>query len=430
MSIMDFFNGKKYREENEVLRAELRRAQSFLTPEMQDAEKLAKRIEEMNETISRFNKTMQERYTEISGLNTVIAKKKNELLDVEDSILFQEFSLYKPKYDLVNSEAYKKRIDAIRQTQKNLIKNGLAVTGNVNWTVNNSKVEGRRMVSDMQKLLLRAFNSECDEVIGKVTYSNFELSLNRISKSSEAISKLGRIMSVSISPNYINAKLDELHLVFEYQQAKQKEKQEQKELRAQMREEAKVQKELEEARKKAEKEHSHYKNALAAIEAQLASATDDQKAALEKKRAELEAALQGVEKNLADIDYREANAKAGYVYVISNVGAFGENVYKIGMTRRLEPMERIDELGDASVPFDFDVHAMIFSSDAPALEAALHRAFEAKKINMVNARREFFAVTLDEIKQVVHANYNDTVEFVDAAPAQQYRESLKMKQGS
>ena len=119
--------------------------------------------------------------------------------------------------------------------------------------------------------------------------------------------------------------------------------------------------------------------------------------------------------------------RAGYVYVISNIGAFGENIYKIGMTRRLDPQDRIDELGDASVPFNFDVHAMIFSDDAPALEAALHRAFEDRKLNMVNQRREFFNVTLDEIKEVIRQNFDKTVEFVDVPNAEQYRVSQKLR---
>lgn len=130
---------------------------------------------------------------------------------------------------------------------------------------------------------------------------------------------------------------------------------------------------------------------------------------------------------LTDIDYRQANMRAGYVYIVSNIGSFGENVYKIGMTRRLDPQERIDELGGASVPFKFDVHAMIFSDDAPALEAALHRAFEDKKVNIVNQRREFFNVTLDEIKDVVKKNFDKTVEFIDIPDAEQYRVSMKMR---
>ena len=135
-----------------------------------------------------------------------------------------------------------------------------------------------------------------------------------------------------------------------------------------------------------------------------------------------------IDKNLADIDYREANQRVGYVYVISNIGSFGENIYKIGMTRRLNPQERVDELGNASVPFNFDVHAMIFSKDAPALENALHHAFDDRKVNMVNKRREFFNVSLDEIEKVVKENFDGSVEFEKTALAEQYRETLKIKQ--
>ena len=152
------------------------------------------------------------------------------------------------------------------------------------------------------------------------------------------------------------------------------------------------------------------------------------KEAENKKKEEIIQSLSDIDTKIKDIDYREANQKAGYVYVISNVGSFGENIYKIGMTRRLEPQDRVDELGDASVPFKFDVHAMIFSDNAPALEAALHRAFEDRKLNMVNTRREFFYVTLDEIKQVVKENFDKTVEFIDFPDAEQYRTSLKMRE--
>ena len=163
------------------------------------------------------------------------------------------------------------------------------------------------------------------------------------------------------------------------------------------------------------------------MEAQLATASEEQRAYLDEKKNEIVQQLSEIEKSLQEVDYRQANQKAGYVYIISNIGAFGENVYKIGMTRRLEPMDRIDELGDASVPFNFDVHAMIFTEDAPKLEAALHQAFSDKKLNFINTRREFFKVSLDEIKAVVKQNFDKTVEFVDIAPAEQYRQSLLMR---
>lgn len=319
----------------------------------------------------------------------------------------------------MSSDVYKERLTTIRNQQKQMIKQDIAASGNTDWTVNNNKAKGRKMVNDMKKLLLRAFNSECDETIGKVKYNNIETSVRKIVKSAEQIQKLGTIMSVYINQSYIDLKIVELYLAFEYQQKKQQEKEEQ-------REEAKLKKEIEEKRKKIKKEQTHYQQALKNLLSQIKEhgETED----LIAKKAELETELSNIDKSIKDIDYREANQKAGYVYVISNVGSFGENIYKIGMTRRLEPQDRVDKLGDASVPFKFDVHAMIFSDNAPALEAALHRAFEDRKLNMVNTRREFFYVTLDEIKQVVKENFDKTVEFIDFPDAEQYRTSLKMRE--
>lgn len=352
---------------------------------------------------------------------------QSQLIETDEQVMLQSFGLYTPHYACMNSEEYKEEITNVRAKQKKMIKEKTASTGSTTWTLNGSAAKGRKMVADMQKLLLRAFNAECDDVIEHVRYSNIESSERRIESSSDAISKLGEVMGIAINRKYLKLKLDELYSVFEWQQEKQKEKEEQKEARARMREEAKLAKEIAAERAKLEKEQTHYQNALQKVTAQLASASGDT-TAIEEKKQQIEAQLQKIDEAFASVDYREANQRAGYVYVISNVGAFGENVYKIGMTRRLDPMERVDELGDASVPFNFDVHAMIFSDDAPALEAALHNAFANRKLNFVNTRREFFNVSLDEIKQVVRENYDKSVEFVDIAPAEQYRESLLLKQ--
>ena len=221
---------------------------------------------------------------------------------------------------------------------------------------------------------------------------------------------------------YIVLKEAELILALEFEEKKQEEKERLRELKEQQREEAKAQKEIEEARKKLEKEQKHYQNALENINMQIVKNPDNED--LIRKKAEIEAEIQETIKAISDVDYRKANIRAGYVYVISNIGAFGKDVYKIGMTRRLEPLERIDELGGASVPFKFDVHALIFTEDAPGLEAALHNAFEKQKVNKVNTRREFFHVTLDEIKKVVRDNFDKTVEWVDIPEAEQYRQSI------
>ena len=399
-----------------------------MTPEQREYVNLQDELFNLQQKRDEASVQLSSIQNEIVRLEQLVSQKKNLLIQMDEEILMQEFGIYQPKYDFVNSDAYKKRLDDIRQNQKAMIKNNVAVSGNMGWTVNGSSAQGRKMVKDMQKLLLRAFNSECDDVIEHVKYNNFEVSQKRIRSSCESISKLGQIMSIAVSPHYLSSKMEELQLAFEYRQKKQQEKEEQKELRAKMREEARLQKEIEDERRKVEKEQTHYLNALAKLDRQIETASDEEKAVLQEKRLELESHIASLEEAMKQIDYREANQRAGYVYVISNIGSFGENVYKIGMTRRLDPMERVDELGDASVPFDFDVHAMIFSDDAPKLEAALHRAFENRKLNMINTRREFFNVTLDEIKEVVRQNYDKTAEFIEIPEAEQFRISLKMRQ--
>lgn len=384
-------------------------------------------IQELNAQKQRLEEIISTLEQQKEDISTRIKLRQSQLVDLDDEVLVQSFGLYKPKFDFANALVYKEQLDLVRQRQKTLIKEGKAVTGNFSLTYNNSLAKGQKMVRDMQKLLLRAFNNECDDIISKVKYSNYDISLKRLHSSADSISKLASGgLDIAVSPEYRKEKVLELTLAFEYQQKKQQEKEELREARAAEREAAKLQKELDEQRKKIEKEKNHYEKALADINKQLAA--DPENPDFLEKKSSLEASMVDIEKSLTNIDYREANQRAGYVYIISNIGAFGENVYKIGMTRRLDPQDRIDELGDASVPFNFDVHAMIFSDDAPALEAALHNAFKDKKVNMVNTRREFFNVTLDEIKEVVKNNFDKTVEFIDVANAEQFRVSQKMRE--
>lgn len=405
--------GRKEKQEIELLKSQL-------SQEQLESVDWAKKIEQQKSQLADIQ-------SEISRANEELQKIKAQIIETDDAVLLQSFGLYTPRYSFMNSDEYKDRLLKIRESQKTAIKSKSAVTGATNWTVNGSAAQGSKMVADMQKLLLRAFNSECDDVIEHVRYNNIESSEKRICASRDAISKLGAMMGISIAPGYYRLKIEELYLSFEYQRKKQEEKEAQKEARAKMREEAKLAREIEEERKKLEKEQKHYQNALAKINEQLKTASEPDRASIEEKKAAIEEQLRKIDAGFKNIDYREANQRAGYVYVISNIGAFGENVYKIGMTRRLDPMDRIDELGDASVPFDFDVHAMIFSDDAPKLEAALHKAFASRKLNFVNQRREFFRVTLDDIKKVIKDNFDKSVEFIDLAPAEQYRESLLLK---
>ena len=360
---------------------------------------------------------------ELDALKSQIAELRKVYVEMDEVVLLQSFGLYEPQFSFANSEKYKTALQETRNEQKSMIKLGTATTGLTDWSVDGNKSQGKKMVNDTRKLLLRAFNSECDDIISRVKYNNYDASVKRIENSRDAISKLGAIMQIEISSQYYSHKLAELRLALEYQIKKQEEKDEQRKLREQAREEAKLQKEIEAERKKIAKEQEHYKQALEKIRTQLLSAPEAEREDLLQRQTELEHSLTDADTAMQNIDYRAANQRAGYVYIISNIGAFGENVYKIGMTRRLEPTDRIDELGDASVPFNFDIHAMIFSDDAPALETALHNAFENKKLNWVNTRREFFHVSLDEIKAVVRQHYDKTAEFVDTAEAEQYRTS-------
>lgn len=421
-SYQDLENSKK---ELETTYQELSQKYSYIGGLDYDALQNKKAaIQEMTDSLS---STISRQKQELDELNNSVKKKKEEIIELDDKILLQEFGVYAPMYDLISSEEYKARIDEIRRIQKDMIKSDTACTHPTAFELNGSLAKGKKMVSDNIKQILRSFNNECDAIIDKVKFNNIESIRKRIQKSYDDLNKMNSALNIAIAPRYLSHKIEELNLCYEYAVKKQEEKEEQRQIREQMREEAKLQKEIEEERKRIQKEQTHYQNALKQINNQLKHAHENDKAEIEAKRNEIVSHLNEIQTSIENVDYRAANKRAGYVYIISNIGSFGENVYKIGMTRRLEPTERVDELGDASVPFTFDIHAMIFSDDAPTLETALHKAFENKKVNMVNPRREFFNVTLEEIEEVVKQNFDKTVEFTYTATAAQYRESLMIK---
>jgi hypothetical protein len=240
---------------------------------------------------------------------------------------------------------------------------------------------------------------------------------------------MGEPMMIAISRHYVDLKLAEIRLTHEFEEKRQQEKEEQRLIKEQMREEARAQKELEDARVKAEKEEQDYRKALDTARREIQTMVGDDFDRMKNKIAALERRLESAH----DIKERAISmaqqTKSGHVYVISNIGSFGETVFKIGMTRRLEPLDRVMELGDASVPFRFDVHAIIYSKDAPKLESQLHKHFESRRLNLVNYRREFFRARIDEIEMIVKALGAD-IEFTKIAEAREYRESLAIRKES
>lgn len=426
MGLLDFIKAT----ENKKLKQEIEDLRNLLTPEQKEAKEILNYLKELHEKRDILNRDIENLKIELTDLENKKNARKQELIMLDEEILMQEFGLYQPKYDFATSDQYKEKLNQIRNKQKDMIKNKTAVTYSQNWTVDGSKAKGKKMTNDNIKQILRSFNTECENAIDRVKFNNIDSMKKRIEKSFDSLNKLNKTVLIGLKNEFLDLKIQELYLAYEYQVKKQEEKEEQKRIKEELREQAKLKKELIEAKKNVEKDLKHFKNALDSVVQQLNNENldEEQRQALINKKLELENQIDILNDNLKNIDYRQENQKAGYVYVISNIGAFGENVFKIGMTRRLDPQERVDELGDASVPFKFDVHAMIFTEDAPALENALHKAFENRKLNMINKRREFFNVTLSEIEEVIKANFDKTIEFNRVAEAEQYRESIKIKE--
>jgi hypothetical protein len=292
------------------------------------------------------------------------------------------------------------------------------------WLDGNLSKGKQRLKKDINNML-KTFNSDCDIIISKVKYNNLETIENRIKKSFTTLNKLNFDLQIEIKDKYLDLKLKELHLFYGEKLKKQEELENRRIEREILKEEERIKAELKEKREIISKEKSHYSNELNNLSVMLSK--DPQNEEIIDKINKYQIKLEEIELNLKDLDYRESNKRAGYVYIISNIGSFGENIFKIGMTRRLEPLDRVRELGDASVPFQFDTHALIFSEDAPSLENAIHKALENKKVNMKNSRKEFFNTSIEEIEKIVKENFTKTVNFTYAAEAEQYNESLLIK---
>lgn len=379
-------------------------------------------VEKSKQEKENIDKSIEELRASYKDKKAIFDKLVKEAAIYDEAIELAELGFYKPHYDFDTSEEYKDNIAAIKAKQKDLISSKEAVFCNTEWTVEGSKAKGRTMTNRGIRLTARAFNNECDAAISNTSWNNVERMEQRINKAFDAINKLNESNKINISSQYLRLKIEELRLTHEYKDKKQQEKEEQAEIRRQMREEAKLEQEIE----KAQKEEEKYNKLLEKAKADAEKATGSK---LEK----LQERIVSLDKELAEAHEKNERAKSmaqqtklGHVYVISNIGSFGEEVYKIGMTRRLDPHDRVKELGDASVPFIFDVHAMIYAEDAPALENQLHKCFDEKRINLVNNRKEFFNVTLDEISAEVKKVSPDA-EFIETAEARQYRESLAIR---
>lgn len=394
-------------------------------------DELKKSIQEQQVTLDSTKSTLDE-------LNSSIEKGEIDLEELMGDIdLYSRLDEYTshghfeiPQYLYETSTRFAEEIKDVRQQQKDMIKDKTAITVPESMVISNDKSLNKKILNGQVRLMLTAFNIECDLLIGKVSPSSFGRTLERIEKLANTLEKSAATLECGFDIDYIELKFEECKLQYQYTLKKQEEIAEQKLIKEQIREEQRAIKEFEKAIADAEKEEKMYRNLLDKAQRELAKAT-------EQDRSEMEQRIAILEQQLAEAEAKEERAKSmaeqtrrGHVYVISNIGSFGEDVYKIGLTRRLEPLDRVKELGDASVPFPFDVHAMIYTDDAPALETALHREFNSKRVNAVNLRKEFFNVDLTSIQEAVERIAGIEAEFKMTALAEDYYESLRLSEAA
>lgn len=425
MSFFDFLKKKEF-EEIRQLKSQLERYKSITDIEV-EVENQKKNLEQLIAQNQSEIKTIEGNFNKLSSdyqdaLETY-TKLRKEISLFENKLDLIEFGIYEPVYDFEKSDEYRAEQNRVIELQKEMISSEKAAICRTNWIIEGSEAKGKASTKRYIKLTLRAFNGECESLISKVKWNNVNQIRERIKKSFDTINKIGESQTVSIHSGYLDLKIKELNLEYEYQLKKQKEKEELRAAQEAMREEEKARREFEQAQKEAEKEESNYQKALEKARKEIEQATGD-------KHDKLQAQIEKLEQELKEAQEKKERAismaqqtKRGHVYVISNIGSFGEQVFKIGMTRRLEPEDRVKELGDASVPFQFDIHAMIYSEDAPTLENELHKSFTNNKVNMLNYRKEFFNVTIDEIEQKVKEIGIDA-EFQKIPEAMEYRETI------
>ena len=403
----------------------LNRFQGILDVEAEQS-KVKTALEEEQETVRQQTEKLRAEVERIQKRKTeterTLTSLKEQLTPLEDEAEIQSYGIYQPKYDLEFSTVLKDKLAEIRQKQKAMIRDKTAIVCSRDWTVDGSRTEGSKMTNRQIRLMARAFNGECDSIILKVKYNSLTRIEDRINAVYEAINKLGEPNACKIQQSYLNLKIDELHVVHEYQEQLQFEKEEKRRINEQIREEQRAQRELEKTQQEAEKEEKRYQKALDEARQEIEQATGKKQEKLQLEIQRLNELVLEAQTNKERAMSRAQMTRSGHVYIISNIGSFGENVYKIGMTRRLEPTDRVRELGGASVPFRFDIHAMIYSEDAPSLENHLHRLLEERSVNRINSRKEFFNVSLEEIEEIVH-EYSVNAQFIRVPPAEEFRKT-------
>lgn len=410
------------RQESETSAAQIRNYEARLQP---IATRL-KPITDLDEEIIRLEGEARRWQQEIETLRISYGEKKtiydnllHQVAVFDEKLAFAEMGVYESHFDFTDSEEYKKAIVAVREAQKRMVSDNTAVICTTKWSVDGSASKGQTMTNRNIRLTLRAFNNECDAAIANTRWNNVNAMEKRILNAQSQIDKLNASNAIFVAGEYAQLKVDELYLTHEFREKLKAERDERAETARLAREEQKLIRDME----KAEEEEARYRRLLDKAKAEARSIVGQQLDAFNDQ-------IKILERDLAEAHERAVRAQAmaektrsGYVYIISNIGSFGGNIVKIGLTRRLDPADRIRELGDASVPFAFDTHAIIYSDDAPSLERALHAEFELVRVNAQNYRKEFFKAALEDVEAAVKRLAPNAPFFKDIE-AQDYHETL------
>lgn len=356
---------------------------------------------------------------ENEGLKKEIEGLKNLLKGYQSNENSEEVAeIEKCAYSYETSKEFEDQLKEIRRKQKVIVKNKEAIIHDQEWTVEGSSSRGNKLMKDISNLALMSFNDYCDTLIVKLKYSGIDKAKENIKNKYNKINKLLKSFCSRISVDLLKLKFEEADLKCGWLRKKEEEKEEIKRKEAEIREQLKLEEEINKAKEKIQYEQAQYNTEIVRLQEQLINEQGNNKV-IKKQLAKLQDKISKLEEKKKDVLNRQINKKAGWVYVISNDSFEGKEVYKVGTTRRLDPLNRVAELSSASVPFKFKVHSIIFSEDCYDLESTLHKALDDKRWNLANKHKEFFVCSLNEIKEEV-LKHNPTATFIDNPTDDEY----------
>lgn len=361
------------------------------------------------------------------SLNIQIRNLQQQFSELDAKVYLQSIDSYEPKYEFISSEDYILRLKNIKLQQENMVKNNQAYICDTQWTVGDSKRKGDKMINDILKLVELAFEERCKYAIKEVKYNNVDSLKKRINNTFTKYNNCGKTLQFKISEEYLQLKFIELDLQYELEDKKQQQSERDQELKKQNKEREAIEKARQKAEEAEEREILHQQ--------ELDKVRQEIELTEGEKRQQLYLKIQELERQVAEDRNDKENAlsesrrlKSGYIYIISNIGSLGRDVYRICITYRSKEDEYIKDM-NPTVPFKFDVHFKIFSEDALDTLQRLHQRFDDKKVNVVNSKRDFFKVSMDEIEQAVKEINKKTgvlrIDVFEPAPqAYEYRQTL------